>query len=292
MKQLYTTLFAFFLVCLAGCGKRETNTNLVKQLESIEERLDAMIGDLKSAREQILEFENEIKIKNPKEIEDVVSRLEDFRNSLPMLTAIELSEELSNLDWLVSMRLSEDDEPTPLSLLSEAESLEQIPATLKDYAQKRKAKHAKKCMKFARDLAKRKTVVAQDAEIILELLSGFEVGEEGFDDLGDIKSELNEKTKMLSKNEAQKALDNSVESLKKQFQKIEKISDLDLKEMAFAGISRQVDSMQIVFAMDGNYEPQLELNDLKSKVDEELAKAIARKSKRQKERYDNAAMKY
>jgi CII-binding regulator of phage lambda lysogenization HflD len=295
MTKRTTQLLLFILFAttsiLTGCRDGDGVTTAGNQ--SIERRLDWLIGDLDKSRGELALLADKIQNARGDELKGLIERKKVIRNTLPALSAIELSKELAELDWLAAVRQAILVEPSPVSLLDAETLLAEVPPGLEDVAPNLAMEHAAQTIQLANQLASSSSSESDDLQVMLSLLEGLEPTEDASGkELEPLMQKLRDKWNSLTQQELADELTSEANLLQLQLDRILSIQDLSLRTKALAAISQTVDAIQVRIAVDNITGPETVFSELRSKIDTQLNESLRRFGGDQEVSLVDARMKY
>jgi hypothetical protein len=133
-----------------GCGRSDLATRA--DLQKVEQRLNDLLGNLDESRQTLARLTEDAATATESEIGQLIEQQRQLQNQLPVLAGIELSQEFSDLDWLLSIRRSLSSNASAFTLADAESLLSEVPPSLKHLAPKLAADHAAQTMKLAESL--------------------------------------------------------------------------------------------------------------------------------------------
>lgn len=280
------SLLALFFV---GCGRSDLATRA--DLQKVEQRLDDLLGNPES-RQTLRRLTEEAATANESELERLTEQQRQLQNQLPVLAGIELSQELGDLDWLLSIRRSLSNNANAFTLADAESLLSEVPPTLEHLAPKLAADHAAQTMKLAESLVKDDQADFENVEQVQAIVQRIKADKETEAQWSNMVQRLDAKLKSLAEERLVNELNAESIAIEGQLENLSKISDADLRRTAFLGLSQMVDSIRVRFASQGISDAELTLSKLHFGIEDQLTESLEELSDSQRRRSEKARMKY
>lgn len=264
-------------------------------------------GDsVESARKKLTELQGALEQAAAADLNDTLDKVDDFRNSLPVLVAIELSPQLNELNWLAAIRQATWQDPTPISLLEAEGLLSEVPPGLRRVAPRLSEEHATQTITLCEQQLKSDSgaeannsesksgpgAKANDIDVLLGLVSRIDAGDPDSDDLAPLIESLRVRLQELTDQQTADDLKSQIASLHSQLEQAKSIADETLRTTMLDALRQNTDAIRLQVAMEKIVGLEQSLAEIHSQIASQLNASLQTMRREREETLEKAHMKY